>query len=75
VRQVLEEARVVYTADVVCSEIKFLQIAERRASVRLLIVPGMRYRLVARAPREDFEAQKDAIEAFFASFSDQPPGK
>ncbi len=75
VRQVLEEARVVYTADVVCSEIKFLQIAERRASVRLLIAPGTRYRLVARAPREDFEAQKDAIEAFFVSFSELPPGK
>ena len=75
VRQVLEEARVVYTADVICSEIKFLQIAERRASVRLLIVPGTRYRLVARAPREDFEAQKDAIEAFFVSFSELPPGK
>lgn len=75
VKQVLEEARVVYTADVVCSEIKFLQISERRASVRFLIAPDTRYRLVARAPKDDFEKQKNAIDAFFASFRVLPAGK
>ena len=40
VKQVLEEARVVYTADVTCPEIKFLGLGERRASVRFLITPG-----------------------------------
>jgi hypothetical protein len=75
VKQVLDETRVTYTAGVVCSEVKFLQIGERRASVRFLITPGTRYRLMARAPKDDFEKQKDAIEAFFASFRELPAGK
>lgn len=75
VQQVLEDNRVVYTADVICSEVKFLQIGERRASVRFLIAPDARYRLVARAPTEDFEKQKDSIAAFFASFRVLPIGK
>ena len=37
VKQTLEETRVAYTADVICAEVRFLQIAERRASVRYLI--------------------------------------
>ena len=44
-KQVLEEARVVYTADVACPEIKFLGLGERRATVQFLITPGLRYRL------------------------------
>lgn len=68
VKQMLESARVVYTADVTCSEVRFLQIGERRAAVRYLIAPDTRYRLVARAPKEDFEKQKQAIESFFESF-------
>jgi len=68
VKQTLEEARVAYTADIICAEVRFLQIAERRASVRYLIGPGARYRLVARAPIGDFEKHKQAIEAFFESF-------
>jgi len=67
-KQVLEEARVVYTADVACPELKFLGLGERRAMVRFLVTPGMRYRLMARAPKEDFEQRKDAVNAFFASF-------
>lgn len=67
-KQVLEEARVVYTAGVSCPEIKFLGLGERRASVRFLITPGLRYRLMARAPKEDFEQRKEAVDAFFASF-------
>jgi hypothetical protein len=68
VRQVLEEARVVYTADVVCSEIKFLALGERQAVVRFLITPGVRYRLMARALKEDFDQKKPSIDAFLASF-------
>jgi hypothetical protein len=67
-KQVLVEARVVYTADVGCPEIKFLGLGERRAMVQFLVTPGLRYRLIARAPKEDFEQRKDAIGAFFASF-------
>jgi predicted DCC family thiol-disulfide oxidoreductase YuxK len=75
VKQSVEETRVVYTADVICAEVRFLQIAERRASVRYLIAPDARYRLVARAPIEEFEKQKPAIEAFFESFRMLPAGK
>ena len=41
-KQVLEEARVVYTADVACPEIKFLGLGERRAMVRFQVTPGTR---------------------------------
>ena len=75
VKQALEETRVTYTADVICAEVRFLQIAERRASVRYLIAPEARYRLIARAPIEEFEKQKPAIEAFFQSFRVLPAGK
>jgi hypothetical protein len=75
VKQTLDGARVAYTADVICAEVRFLQIAERRASVRYLIGPEARYRLVARAPIEDFEKHKQAIEAFFDSFRVLPAEK
>jgi len=74
-KEALEDARVVYTADVVCAEVKFLQIGERRASVRYVIASDMRYRLVARALAEDFEKQRETIDAFFASFRVLPAGK
>jgi hypothetical protein len=67
-KQVLEAARVVYTASIACPEIRFLGLGERRASVRYLITPGLRYRLTARAPTDDFEQRKEAVDAFFASF-------
>jgi hypothetical protein len=67
-KQVLEEGRVMYTAGVTCPEIKFLGLGERRALVRVLITPGLRYRLMARAPKEDFEKSKEAVDAFLASF-------
>jgi hypothetical protein len=75
VQQALEGERVVYTADVICAEVRFLQIAERRASVRYLIGPEARYRLIARAPIEEFEKHKQAIDAFFESFRVLPIGK
>ena len=67
-KQLLEDARVAYTADVGCPDIKFLGLAERRATVRYVITPGLRYRLMARAPKEEYEQHKDAVDAFFASF-------
>ena len=75
IKQSLEETRVAYTADVICSEVRFLQIAERRASVRYLVGPDARYRIVARAPIEDFEKHRLAIAAFFESFRVLPAGK
>jgi hypothetical protein len=68
VKRVLEDTRVVYTADVACSEIKFLGLGERRATVRVVITQGVRYRLMARALKDDFEKQKETVEAFLASF-------
>jgi hypothetical protein len=67
-KQVLEAARVVYTAGITCPEIKFLGLGERRGMVQFVIAPGLRYRLMARAPTEDFEKRKEAVDAFFASF-------
>jgi hypothetical protein len=75
VKEVVEAARVVYTADVVCAEVKFLQIGERRASVRHVIAPEARFRLVARALAEDFDKQREKIDAFFASFQVLPVTK
>jgi hypothetical protein len=71
-RQVLEEARVVYTASVVCPEIKFLGLGERRAQVRFTITPGVRYRVMARALKDDFDKRKEVVDAFFASFKILP---
>ena len=66
--RVVEDARVVYVANVTCPEIKFLALGERRATARYLITAGLRYRLMARALKEDYEQRKDAIDAFFSSF-------
>jgi len=74
VKQVLEEARVAYTADVLCSEVKFLGLGERRAAVKFLVTPGVRYRLLARAPQGEYEQHKHLIEAFLASFRVLPTG-
>ena len=64
----MEDRRLIYTADVTCAEVKFLQIGPRRASVRHVIGPDAVYRLVARAPAEEFDKQRPTIDAFFASF-------
>jgi hypothetical protein len=74
-KQVLEAARVVYTASVTCPEIRFLALGERRAMVRYVLTPGVRYRLMARAPADDFEQRKEEVEAFFASFRPLPESK
>jgi hypothetical protein len=70
----IEATRVVYVAEVTCAAVKFLQIGERHASVRYLIGPDARYRLVARALTDDFAKHKQTIEAFFASFRVLPIG-
>jgi hypothetical protein len=72
VKQVVEETRVGYTADVACPEIKFLGLGERHARVEVFVTPGLRYRLMARAPIEEFEQHKEAVDAFFASFRIHP---
>jgi hypothetical protein len=74
-KQVLDEARVMYTADVTCPEIKFLGLGERRAAVQVLITPGLRYRLMARALKDDFEQRKEVVDAFFTSFRFLPESK
>jgi len=71
-KQVVEGARVAYTADVTCPEIKFLGLGERRATVEVFVTPGLRYRLMARAPKDEFEQHKEAVAAFFASFRIHP---
>jgi hypothetical protein len=67
-KESVEGDRLVYAASVICAPVKFLQIGERRAAVRHVMAPDMRYRLVARAPAEDFDRQRATIDAFFASF-------
>lgn len=68
VKQVLGDGRVAYTADVACPGVRFLGLDERRAHVNFLITPGLRYRLMARAQKDDFEGHKASIDAFFSSF-------
>lgn len=71
-KETVEGGRLVYTAGVVCAPVRFLQIGERRATVRHVMAPDMRYRLVARAPVEDFDKQSATIDAFLASFRALP---
>jgi hypothetical protein len=75
VKETVEDAGLVYTANVLCAEVKFLQIGERRALVRHVITPDARYRLAARAPAEEFDKQRETIDAFFASFRVLPAAK
>jgi hypothetical protein len=72
VQEAVEETQVVYTAEVLCPEVRFLYIGERRALVRHVIAPEARYRLMARALTEDFDRQRATIDAFFASFRALP---
>ncbi len=61
-----------FSADVVCPEVRFLRLPERRAQVRYRTAKGMRYRLLARAPAGDWDKVKDVADAFFASFKTTP---
>jgi hypothetical protein len=62
----------VYTANLACPEIRFLGLGERNGMAQYLITPGWRYRLLARAPKEEFDQNRAAIDAFFASFKTAP---
>jgi hypothetical protein len=74
VKQALEEGLVAYTADVLCPEVKFLGLGERRAAVKFLLTPGVRYRLLARAPNGEYDQHKALIDGFLASFRVLPAG-
>lgn len=67
--------RVVYSADVTCAPVKFLQIGERRAAVRYVLAPDARYRVIARAQTEDFDKQRATVDAFLSSFRVLPGEK
>lgn len=58
----------IFSADVVCPEIKFLALEERHARVRYVIAAKYRYRLMTRTPASDAIKTKPAADAFFASF-------
>jgi hypothetical protein len=75
VSQSVQDTRLVYTADVTCPRVKFLQLGARRAVVRHVIGPDAVYRLVARAPADEFQKQRSTIDAFFASFRLRPVEK
>jgi hypothetical protein len=72
IRRLLDDQRVVYTADVACPEIRFLGLGERDGAAKFVITPGVRYRLLARALKEDFDLNKSSVDAFFASFHTKP---
>ena len=70
--QIFEGARVVYTASVLCPEIRFLGLGARRAVVRAIVGPGRRYQVFARALEADFQRLKPEIDAFLASLRIEP---
>lgn len=57
-----------FTATVVCPEIKFLGLPVRNAEVRTLAYPRLRYRLMSRWPGEATPGVRSATAAFFSSF-------
>jgi hypothetical protein len=73
--QLFEGALVVYTANVLCPEIRFLGLGQRRAVVRTIVRPDRQYQVAARALASDFERLKPAIDAFFASLRIGEPEK
>jgi hypothetical protein len=70
--QLFQETRVVYTATVLCPEVRFLGLNQRRSIVRTIVGPGRRYQIQARAQVEDFERAKPVIDAFLASVRLEP---
>jgi hypothetical protein len=70
--QIFEGGRVVYTASVLCPEIRFLGLGARRAVVRAIVGPGRRYQVFARALEADFQRLKPEIDAFLASLRIEP---
>jgi hypothetical protein len=67
-QRVRAEDRVVYSAGVTCAEVTFLGVGVRRATARTILTAGKRYHLFARALKDDFDAHRPVIDAFFSSF-------
>ena len=65
--------RTTWTATVTCPEIKFLGLTERAATVRYVIMPGFRHRMMTRVPAADKTATQTTRDAFFASFAVPAP--
>jgi hypothetical protein len=68
VKELREGARTVWTADVTCAPVPFLQLAERRAEARTVIDRVYRYRLMARWTLDDAPRAQPIAQNFFASF-------
>jgi hypothetical protein len=68
VKQYQETGVLVRSADVVCAEVRFLRLDKRRASVAQVIGRRGVFRLMARAPVDDFEKHRGLVDAFFESF-------
>jgi hypothetical protein len=60
--------RTTWSANVVCAEIKFLGLPERTASVRYVMLPTARYRLMTRVPSPALTETQTVRDAFLASF-------
>lgn len=60
--------RVVFSARVVCPELRFLGLGERHAESRTIVAGSHRYRLMARYPKDDVDMAKPLANAFFQSF-------
>ena len=68
VKMTKEGAASLFTARVLCPEIKFLGLPERQAKVQYIIQPGYRYRLMARSLASDADSVKAAVDGFLSSF-------
>jgi hypothetical protein len=69
VKRTGDETRATWTATVTCPEIKFLGLSERTASVRYVITPAFRYRLMTRTSSATLAETRSARDAFMASFA------
>jgi hypothetical protein len=56
------------SAEVICPPIRFLAVPERKAFVRYVTAPALRYRIMVRAPSEDLERLKPIAQSFLTSF-------
>lgn len=61
-----------FSARVICPELKFLGLGERHAEALTIITPKSRFRLMARYPTEDVDMAKPLAKAFFESFKAKP---
>jgi hypothetical protein len=68
INSAIDGPRTIWTAAVVCSEIKFLGLPERSASVRYVMTPAARYRMMTRTPTSFFASTQAVRDAFLSSF-------